>query len=570
MAKSSKLRVSTIYTPGLVFTPAVTKADLSKLHHKPTRFGTGVVKTIMYMEEEIQSTWTRRADATLVPDPNERWSYHQTLEIYRGNHCIDRGVCIRATWDKEKSLALRWTDFSWELDLVKIRYCATLNMKGAEQAYWMIRLMHSGKNPHVLGYVPDTAQRVFRYAVPLVGMSNNDAGQLIGHSDFGITSSDGADPVNKLIEKLTKDVDKESWAVDVPKIYGTVVAHTLLEAEAHALRRARFAADLITFALQAGASHFDTAHDSERLDWNAAESMTTVSTRPWLLLYEDKTLKGWVRSVPLTFADKKAELRTAQVRLRTFFRHFKEVAKSGDVVEQLRSSAQSVRENRIAKAVQTAVHWLAEAARTPEDEYRLLPVWTALEAMLCAMEYPPIFDEHRVNIKKVLLAAIDAVGADENETDKAGVLTNLLKGRLLDNAWPIRTRLELFAKAFAVTLRDGDTEVVRRLSRMRGQAVHTGSDRSDGLGCEIAQLKYLVERMIMAASVCGVRTSTGDKKHLVKIVGIEPGNTGAATIYIDGEEVPYTLSVKRRSDGSEEMVILSDGRIYDESNSVIT
>ena len=108
--------------------------------------------------------------------------------------------------------------------------------------------------------------------------------------------------------------------MNVPKVYGTVVARTPLEAEAHALRRARFAADLITFALQAGASHLDTLHDSERLDWDASESMTTVSTRPWLLLCEDKTLKGWVRSVPLTFLDNKAQLRKAKERLRIFLR----------------------------------------------------------------------------------------------------------------------------------------------------------------------------------------------------------------------------------------------------------
>ena len=37
----------------------------------------------------------------LAPDPNERWNYHQTLEIYRGNKCIDRGVCMHANWDEE-------------------------------------------------------------------------------------------------------------------------------------------------------------------------------------------------------------------------------------------------------------------------------------------------------------------------------------------------------------------------------------------------------------------------------------------------------------------------------------
>ena len=80
-----------------------------------------------------------------------------------------------------------------------LRRCATLNMKGAEQAYWMVRLMHSGKDPSVLGYVPDTTPRAFRYAVPLTGPSNDDSGRLIGHSDFGVTSSDVDDPTNRLV-----------------------------------------------------------------------------------------------------------------------------------------------------------------------------------------------------------------------------------------------------------------------------------------------------------------------------------------------------------------------------------
>ena len=200
-----------------------------------------------------------------------------------------------------------------------------------------------------------------------------------------------------------------------------------------------------------------------------------------------------------------------------FLRHFQRVATSGDAIEHLEFSARSVRENRIAKAVQTAVHWLAEAARTLEDEFRLLPVWTALEAVLCAIEYPPIFDKRYVHIKKALRTAIDDIYDDEDKTDKAGIVRDLLKGRLLNNTWPIPTRLELFAKTFGVTLHEGDTEVVKRLGRIRGQVVHTGGQRADGLGCEIAQLKYVVERMIMAASVCGVRVSTGDKNGSPKV-----------------------------------------------------
>ena len=82
--------------------------------------------------------------------------------------------------------------------------------------------------------------------------------------------------------------------------------------------------------------------------------------------------------------------------------------------------------------------------------------------------------------------------------------------------------------------------------------------------------KYLVERLIMAASVCATRAPARDAKHEVKIVGVEPGATGAATIYVDGSEVPYVLSGRSNPDGSQSMTLISDGMFYDERNSVIS
>ena len=409
MVKKSQLRVTEVDVPELTFTAAVTRDDLSTLHHEPTQCHTSEVQAAIYTEEEIQTGQSRRAESTLQPDLAKRWSCHYTLEIYRAGRCLDRGRCGDATWLDSNRLRIQWRDFSWDFDHVMLRRCVTLNIKGAEQAYWLVRLMHSGKNPNVLGYRPDSTMRPFRYAVPLTGLSNEDTGRFIGHSDFGITSSDYNNPTNRLIQQLTKDVDKDSWAVDVPKVYGVVVARSPMEAEAHALRGARFAADLLTFALQAGASHFDTVHKTQRLNWSARDSIATVSTRPWLLLVEAATLKSWVRSVPLTFVDKNARLKEAKERVRIFLQNFRRVAEFGDAGSQLQDEPPSAGENRIAKAVQTAVHWLAEASRMSQDGYRLLPIWTALEAVLGAIEYPPVFDKRGAHLKKRLLATINGL-----------------------------------------------------------------------------------------------------------------------------------------------------------------
>ena len=41
-----------------------------------------------------------------------------------------------------------------------------------------------------------------------------------------------------------------------------------------------------------------------------------------------------------------------------------------------------------------------------------------------------------------------------------------------------------------------------------------------------------------------------------------------ATIYIDGRQVPYVLRGRFTADGTQAMTVISDGLIYDESNSV--
>ena len=205
----------------------------------------------------------------------------------------------------------------------------------------------------------------------------------------------------------------------------------------------------------------------------------------------------------------------------------------------------------------------------PEDEYRLIPVWTALEAVLNAIKYPPLFGGKHEDIKKTVLKTIDEI--DDNGADAAGTgeLKSMLKGRLGDNNRPIPRRLEPFSKEFGITLQEGDFDTVKNLAGVRNQMIHKGETPAEDLRCQIAQLKYLVERLVMAASVCAVRASKGASPHRIKIVGVEPGTTGAAKIYIDGKEVSYTLTFRRQSDGTDAMTIVSDGLIYDESNSVV-
>ena len=364
VTKSSTTRVLGIDRPRLAFTFAVSKDDVQRLRDEHAPSSEFAVRTLTHIEEETRTRRTRRASLVATPDNNKRWSYHQTMELYSGERLLDRGLCVSAAWRSEDVLDVRWNDFGWELDFVHVRNLVMFNMSNDEEAYWAVRLVHRGKNPHVLDYVPEESPRTFQYAVPLSGLANNlGEGLSIAGTDLHITSSDDNDDVNKLIARLTEKADRESWAASVPKVYGTVVASTPMQAEQHALRRAQFAADLLTFALQTGASHFDTRYENEGLSWGAADAKATVSVHPWILLFETGTFKGWVRTTPLTYVDHEATLRTCVGRIHKLCSKFDRVARAGDIEEQAEIGARSERESRIAGAIQTTMGWLARAAR---------------------------------------------------------------------------------------------------------------------------------------------------------------------------------------------------------------
>ena len=69
--------------------------------------------------------------------------------------------------------------------------------------------------------------------------------------------------------------------------------------------------------------------------------------------------------------------------------------------------------------------------------------------------------------------------------------------------------------------------------------------------------------------MCRITRPLKGKKYVVTLKGIEPGVHGAATADIDGMSVPYTMSWRRRKDGTNEMVVLSDGWLYDSTNSTV-
>ena len=107
-----------------------------------------------------------------------------------------------------------------------------------------------------------------------------------------------------------------------PKAWGLVFAHDLIEAEALAITRAQFTADLISFALRTGISHFDTRYNSEVLSWDIQLGRSMVALHPWVLLREQSEVKGWIRTIPLIEQSEAIDLHVGYDKIMFFTERF--------------------------------------------------------------------------------------------------------------------------------------------------------------------------------------------------------------------------------------------------------
>ena len=126
------------------------------------------------------------------------------------------------------------------------------------------------------------------YAVPLEGLTAKGDRRFFFVRDFGITSGDADDVFNPLLADSNIGKAESVWQPEVPKAWGVVFARDLIEAEGLALGRAQFTADLISFSLRTGMSHFDTRYDSELLEWDVDLGRSRVTLQPWMLILRSK------------------------------------------------------------------------------------------------------------------------------------------------------------------------------------------------------------------------------------------------------------------------------------------
>ena len=109
-------------------------------------------------------------------------------------------------------------------------------------------------------------------------------------------------------------------------------------------------------------------------------------------------------------------------------------------------------------------------------------------------------------------------------------------------------------------LQPNDTEVVRELAATRGKVFHAGQDEPTLSNVQLEQLRYLVERLVVAASI-GAYQDLEDRHRHIHFGEIGPEG-GFAPMFVDGKEVLYDLHVVRGEDGQLRGEWLAEGKIY--------
>ena len=132
----------------------------------------------------------------------------------------------------------------WEFERSSVKNIEIFGMSNLEVAYWFPQLTGLVRGVEVPGLSLDEEFRPFLYAVPLQGLSAAGTKKFFFFRDFGVTSGDKDDVFQPLLNDSNIGKTESVWGSDVPKAWGVVFARDLIEAEALALNRARFTADL--------------------------------------------------------------------------------------------------------------------------------------------------------------------------------------------------------------------------------------------------------------------------------------------------------------------------------------
>ena len=436
-------------------------------------------------------------------------------------------------------------------------------MSKNEIRYWFLRL--AGQDVNITIDNQDDELRPFLYAVPLKGLTANGEPKSFFVRDFGVGTGKYDEVFAPILAQSNYKTITSVWDDEVPKAWGTVYASDMLEAEGLALARAKFTADLIGFALRTGVSHFESRYEIEPLSWDAEVGREQVSLHPFIIIRETKKAKGWIRAVPLVDRHKEIDIGDCYERIKYFTERFVEATQAGDFLDQVKQRPLSKRERELSTGIQRSLRWQAIASDEEDLCDCFIATWIALEAILDAVEYPGVFKKDRRSLRNTIEQIIKDLPIPERTNEHLTISKEMLRGRMFQDQWPLPRKLELFANSFGVDLRPGDLKLVRNLAKVRGTVFHAGNDNPDLLKEQLHQLRYLVERLVVAASVLGYEDLEDDRHQL--IFGQIGPEGGGAPLFLDGREVPYESCVYHDRNMRLVWEVNVEGKIYNEKNS---
>ena len=520
-------------------------------------------------EERLEGNQIVKTSSAVVFPPLEaRWDYHAET-AFRGPKGLKHGgVCVDAKRHTDGSIEFSFEGHAWEFDRTIIRGLETFGMSDLENAYWLPLLTGLVRGVEMPGLTLDDELRPFLYSIPLKGLIAEGNVKSFRAMDFGVTSGENDDLFGPLLAKTTFGQTEPVWQPDVPKVWGVVLARGFLEAEGLALERARFTADLVNFALSTGVSHFETRYGAQPLDWSISVGRSVVSLEPWILLREASVVKGWIRPIPLVEQKGETDIEDGHERIALFFDRFLKASKLGDIEEQTGRRTLSKRELKLSKGIQRSLRWLGVASREENLSDQFTATWISLESILNAIDYPDVFGGDRASIGVAIREAIDSLHLPSQTNEPLMISQQMIEGRTLQNQWPPRTKLHIFARAFGIELKPSDSTLLRDLARLRNEVFHAGINDPQVSKEQLRQLQYLVGRLVVAASIDAYEEIEDESQHQLKFGEIGP-NGGAAPLSLNGRDVSYALRMVQEDEGLQ-IEIAVEGKLYNDQNANIS
>ena len=502
-----------------------------------------------------------RATITMTPPEGASWDYRKKAQVDIYGVRKLTGICTKATVDDDESITLELAGIDWMMDHSLITSFGTFGMSDLENLYWFQRIITPEIDVEVEGLTPDPSLRPFMYAVPVKGLIASGTEDSVRINDSGIASGDWDDLFRPLLDQLTEIHLPDYWGPDNPKIFGVVLAHDLIEAEALSIDRANRTLDLISFACRCGISHFTTRRETTPMPWDASAATAPISLHPCILVREYQSLKGWIRDLPGIEAIAQADLTDCRQKIELMAQRLSAAHKFGEIQNQQVQSTLSDRQQKLFAGVQRALRWLTISANEQDLIDQFIASWTALESVLDAAEYPRFFGGSRSPLRDSLRLSISQAVMPPTNNPLLSITSDMIGTRLLRGQWPLIRRLSMFASAFGIELNPIDIPTVGKLYGIRSSALHTGKNPNNLSKTEVEYVQALVQRLVLAASV-GAYKDIEPQHHTFQIGQLGPEG-GAAPIFMDGKQVPYQWNFYYDKHGHQVSEITVEGTIHD-------